>query len=64
MDHITEMIERTGKPLGFFSAQSFESCHYDFLETYKRYKVPENHKEYGIKLKNAVTNYNSYHISD
>ena len=63
-DHITEMIEHTGKALGIFSAHAFESVHYDFLQTYQRYKVPVDHKNYGKQLKNGTVNYNSYHIHD
>ena len=63
-DHITEMIEHTGKALGIFSAHAFESVHYDILQTYQRYKVPVDHKNYGKQLKNGTVNYNSYHIHD
>ena len=62
--HVPETIERTGQALGIFSAQSFEASHYDYLETWKRYKVPEDHKDYPKKLKDSTVNYNSYHIND
>ena len=62
--HVLQQIERTGQALGVLSEQAFESVHYDFLETWKRFKVPIDHKDYGQKLLNAVVNYNSFHISD
>ena len=46
------------------SEQSFESGHYDFLETWKRYKYPQDHEEYGQQWLRAVGNYNSFHILD
>ena len=63
-EHVVQQIERTGQALGIFSEQAFESVHYDFLETWKRFKVTPEHKEYGQKLLAAVVNYNSFHISD
>ena len=62
--HIPETIELTGKSLGIFSTQAFESVHYDFLETWKRFKYPESHEKYPNHLKKATVNYNSYHVSD
>ena len=50
--------------VGVLSEQAFESVHYDFLETWKRFKYPQDHKEYGQKLLDAVVNYNSFDISD
>ena len=63
-EHVVQNIERTGHALGVLSEQSFESVHYDFLETWKRFKYPQDHKEYGQQLLKAVVNYNSFHISD
>ena len=63
-DHVVQNIERSGQPLGVLSEQSFESVHFDFLETWKRFKVSPEHKDYGQKLLDAVVNYNSLHISD
>ena len=63
-EHVVQNIERTGHSLGVLSEQAFESVHYDFLETWKRFKYPQDHKEYGQKLLDAVINYNSFHISD
>ena len=60
--HIPETIDLTGKSLGIFSTQAFESVHYDFIETWKRYKRPQSHEDYPKKLKDAVVNYNSYHV--
>ena len=54
--------DETGKPLGMFSAQPFESCHFDFNPTYKCYKRPENHPQHGPKLKDAAVSYNGDHI--
>ena len=49
--HVPETIERTGKGLGVFSAQAFEAVHPDFLETYQRFKVDPEHKDYGKQFK-------------
>ena len=54
--------DETGKPLGMFSAQPFESCHFDFNPTYKCYKRPENHPQHGPKLKDATVSYNGAHV--
>ena len=35
-----------------------------FLETWKRFKYPQDDKEYGQQLLKAVVNYNSFHTSD
>ena len=50
-EHVAQNIERTGHSLGVLSEQAFESVHYDFLETWKRFKYPQDHKEYGQKLR-------------
>ena len=62
--HVPWMIQKTGRALGIFSAQSFEAVHFDFLQTWKNYKVAISHENYGKQLKNAVVNYNSHHIGD
>jgi hypothetical protein len=62
--HVPEMIEQTGRALGLFSAQAFESVHYDFIQTWNNFKVASTHEKYGQKLKEAVVNYDSYHIAD
>ena len=46
-----EIIEHAGKGLGVFSAQAFETVHPDFLETYQRFKVDPEHKDYGKQFK-------------
>ena len=50
------------QPLGKFSAQPFESMHFDFKPTYKCYMRPENHPQHGPKLKDAMVSYNGDHI--
>ena len=62
--HVPETIECTGKGLGVFSAQAFEAVHPDFLETYQRFKVDPEHKDYGKKFKASVCNYDAFHVSD
>ena len=62
--HVPETIEKTGKALGVFSAQSFESAHYEFVETWKRFKVPSDHPNYAKQLLNAVVNFNSFHVCE
>ena len=52
------------KGLGVFSAQAFEAVHPDFLETYQRFKVDPEHKDYGKKFKASVCNYDSFHVCD
>ena len=49
--HVPEIIEHAGKGLGVFSAQAFEAVHPDFLETYQRFKVDPEHKDYGKQFK-------------
>ena len=46
------------------SAQAFEAVHPDFLETYQRFKVDPEHKDYGKKFKASVCNYDSFHVCD
>ena len=55
-------IRRHGKPMGFYSTQKFESIHQDFKATWSYYNVPENHKDFGQKLKSAIVNYNGQHL--
>ena len=62
--HIPETIELTGKSIGIFSTQAFESVHYDFLHTWARFKYPQSHEDYPEQLKKAVVNYNSFHVHD
>ena len=50
--------------LGVFSTQASESVHYDFIQTWNNFKVASTHEKYGQKLKEAVVNYDSYHIAD
>ena len=64
MSTFVQNIKRSGHALDVLSEQSFESGHYDFLETWKRYKYPQDHEEYGQQLLRAVGNYNSFHILD
>ena len=62
--HVPETIERTGKGLGVFSAQAFKAKHPDFLQTYQRFKVDPEHKDYGKKFKASVYNYDAFCVSD
>ena len=63
-EHVLQSIEKSGQALGILSEQAFESVHYDFLETWKLYKVSPEHKDYAKRLLDAVVNYNSFHIAD
>ena len=63
-EHVVQNIEKTGQALGVLSEEAFESVHYDFLETWKRFKRTPEQKDYAQKLLDAVVNYNSFHISD
>lgn len=60
--HVVDFCEKTGKGLGFYSEQPFESVHHDFNETWKRHKVRANHPEFGNRLSRAVCDYNSHHV--
>jgi len=55
-------IEHFHQPLGKFTAQPFESIHYEFLKIWINYKREENHPEYGQKLEDSVVCCNSDHI--
>ena len=59
-----EIIERTGKRFGVFSAQAFEAMHLDFLKIYQHFKVDPEHKDYGKQFKASVCNYDSFHVCD
>ena len=62
--HVPEQICKYGMPLGKYSEQAVEACHYDFLQHYKGYKRLPNTKNYAEKLLQAVCSYNSLHLKN
>ena len=61
--HVEEFCSRKRMGLGLWSEQVSESIHYDFLQTWKDFKISDiSHKNYGSKLLKAVIIYNSRHI--
>lgn len=61
--HVPQHIKKTGRSLGHFSEQAFESLHHDFKSTWARYCVLDITKpSYGQKLLAATVEYNSFHI--
>ena len=62
-EQVLQSIEKSRQALGILSEQAFESVHYDFLETWKLYKVSPDHKDYAQRLLDAVLNYKYYHIA-
>ena len=51
-----------GKGLGFWSEQSFEACHHEFDEFWKKRNVGPDHALYGEKLLEAVLDWNGRRI--
>ena len=62
--HVPEQIWKHEMPLGKYSEQAVEACHYDFLQHYKGYKRLPNTKDYAEKLLQAVCSYNSLHMKN
>lgn len=60
--HVAHFCSKNQKGLGFFSEQATESAHHDFGETWKKYKVSNEHPEYKNRLLKAVRDYNSHHM--
>ena len=60
--HIIDFCSKRNRSLGYFSEQASESLHSNFLPTWERYKVSQNHPMYSQKLLRAVCEYNSRHL--
>lgn len=60
--HITDFCEMAKVGLGVYNEQASESVHYDFLNTWKNYKVNTNHHQFGDRLLSAVKHYNAIHF--
>ena len=60
--HVILFCDLKGKGLGFYSEQASASVHHDFGITRARYKLEEDHPDYGENLRKAVLKYNSLHI--
>ena len=57
-------LHGTDLGLGFYSEQSTEAAHSDFLNSVwlQGYKVPDTHPKYRENLLNAGAKYNSRHL--
>ena len=55
-------IRKTGKALGHFSAQHFESGHFDFEQTLNNFKRKESHPEHGTQLVKSMVTYAGEHV--
>ena len=60
--HVPTFCENRGVGLGRHSEQASESVHSDFGHIWKKYKVNDNHPDYGSRLLRAVVEYNSNHV--
>ena len=62
-NHVPSFCKKTGLGLGFFSEQATEAINYSFIqEAWERFRVSNNHAEYGEHLRKAVVSYNSKHL--
>lgn len=61
--HIVDFVKAVGMPLGKFGEQATETVHFDFGQTWERYKVPKSSDNYADSLKRAVVSYNSEHFT-
>ena len=63
MEHLPQVIERTGKSLYFSSEQVVEAAHAKFDKVWQRYKVTDferdSHRE---KLRNCVGDFNTKNL--
>lgn len=60
--HVKDFCSEVGRGLGFYSEQTVESSHHDFLNTWKNYKLGSNKFQYGNNLLQALRSYNSQHL--
>ena len=61
--HVRQQIMKYDMPLGKYSEQALEACHYDFRQHYRGYKRMPNTAGYAEKLLQAVCSYNSLHLN-
>ena len=61
INHVPQFCARYG-PLGPYSEQTFESVHYEFLKTWKRFLRPKGTSDYAVQLKKAVVDFNTLRI--
>ena len=64
MCYVTKFLDLTGETAGleFYSEQAMESVHHDFKINWDMVKVNIDHPDFGEKLKDIVTKYNSLHL--
>ena len=61
--HLSQYLAHTKRGLGLDSEQSLESCHHDFLGTYKKYAVRSlENSNCPDKLVRSVCDYNGSHV--
>ena len=60
--HVKDFCLKTNRGLAYYSEQSTESAHSDFLKTWNRYKVLGIHPQYPQKLLRSLCDYNSSHL--
>ena len=63
IEHLPQVIERTGKSLYFSSEQVVEAAHAKFDKIWQRYKVTDLERDlHGDKLRNCVVDFNTKNI--
>ena len=61
--HLPEWLDLGKGPLGNYSEQATESCHYDFLHTLRNYSYnPQLIDQVGEQVYRAVIKYNALHL--
>ena len=55
-------IRKTGKALGHFSAQHFESGHFDFEQTLNNFKTKESNPKHGPQIVKSLVTYAGEHV--
>ena len=63
IEHIPQVIERTGRSLHLSSAQVVEAAHAKFDKVWQRYKVNDLERDFhGEKLRNCVVDFNTKNL--
>ncbi len=60
--HVPEWCFKNQVGLGHVSEQASESVHHDFKKKWEHFKVREDNKKFGEKLKSCIVQYNSSHL--